>query len=96
MRRALKTIIVIFFICFIIATFNLPSILLNFLLVGAIPGTSLSIPPLAMLVLQLSAIMFISLEILAKRSRYFQQIRSLVFSFVVRNVRQSFRVFKRA
>lgn len=96
MRKTIKIVTVLFFILLAIVAFNLPTVLLNFLLVGAIPGTSLSVPPLAMLVLQLITIIFVSLEILARRSTHFFQIRVFVFGFVIRNVRLAFRVFRRA
>lgn len=75
---------------------NMPNLILGFLIVGAIPGTTMSVPPLAMLVFQMSAFVIICFEILARRSKYIQHIRSVIISFILRHTRLSFQPFKRA
>lgn len=67
MRKAINISAFLFFIWLVLDTLNVPSILLNFLLVGELPGMHTSLPPIVMLVIISTVFGIVVFELLARR-----------------------------
>jgi hypothetical protein len=75
MRKIVNIAAFLFFIGLVLDAFNLPSIFLNFLLVGALPGTTTVVSPTLMLAILTTATIFIFAEILSHRADSARHIR---------------------
>ncbi len=66
MRRAINISAFLFFIWLVLDALNMPSLLLNFLLVGELPGMQTSLPPITMLVIISTVFGIVIFELLAR------------------------------
>ena len=96
MRKTINIIALLFLIWLVLDTFNILGILLNFLLVGAIPGTSATVSPAAMLGIMVGISTVILFEILARHIKSFARIRKHCKHFAIRHSHLPKRRFGRA
>ena len=75
MRRTINIITLLFFVWLVVDAINLPGILLNFLLVGAIPGTTVTLSPNIMLALLAVTTLGIVYAVLARRYESLRRLR---------------------
>ena len=74
MRKTINTVTLLFFIWLVVDALNLPGILLNFLLVGAIPGTAVTLSPNIMMTL---VVIIALVSIYAGLARRYDSLRRL-------------------
>jgi hypothetical protein len=67
MHRTINTIALIFFVWLVLDTLHVPDIIVNFLLVGALPGTNITLSPTMMLAIVTTIGGIIVFELLARR-----------------------------
>lgn len=95
MRKAINIFTLLFFIGLVMNAIDFPSILLSFLIVGAIPGTDASVSPTIMLVITSLSGAYIVFEILARRVTTVRRIREHLFNLASRRERLPIRRFSR-
>lgn len=96
MRTTVKVTLLVFLAWVSLVVFRLPEIILGFLLVGSIPGTSLSIPSSVMLFFHLSMVVVVCFEILSRRFQSIKTIKLAMKEFVLRQLHATIRSFRRA
>jgi hypothetical protein len=84
MRKAINTAALIFFIWLVLDAFNIPTLLLGFLLVGAIPGNSISLSPTVMLAIQMTLIVIFVFEMMARRIDTLHRLRHHILGLAFR------------
>lgn len=85
MQKNITTTIVILFILWIaVYLLHLPDMLIGFLLVGAVPGTSIALSPSMMLAIVVAIAMVFAFEIAARRVDSVKRIRQNVIASVAR------------
>ena len=80
MRKTINISALILFIWLLLGAFNLPGMLLNFLLVGEIPGTTLSLSPTQMLAILTAVTGLVVFEILSRRVSAMRRIRNQILA----------------
>ncbi len=95
MRKTINIAAFIVFFWLVLDAFDVPSSLLNFLLVGALPGTAVSLPPTTMLAIMTGLIGVVVFEFSARRFEIVRRIRQLLFSVTTRRERLPARRFTR-
>lgn len=81
MHRTINIAALIYFIWLLLDAFNIPNVLLNFLLAGEIPGVKTALPPSAMMAILASIAVIILFEILARHLGAVQRIRQTIIGF---------------
>jgi hypothetical protein len=87
MRKAINIFTLIFFIWLVLDTFNIPSALVEFLLVGRLPGMNSSLSPNLMLALTTGLAGIIIFESLARHICVFGRIRRHFIAVIARQKR---------
>lgn len=80
MRKAINISAFLFFIWLVLDTLSVPSVLLNFLLVGELPGTQISLPPVIMLAILSTIFGVIIFETLARHIEITHRTRKQLLS----------------
>ena len=75
MRKAINISALLFFVWLVLDAFDILSLLINFLLVGALPGSSVSVSPSIMLAIMATLAGIIIFELLARRFGVLRQLR---------------------
>lgn len=96
MRKAINLSALLFFIWLLLDAFNVPSLLLNFLLIGELPGMQTSLPPVAMLAIVSTLFGIIVFEIAARRVEIIHRTRQQIITITSRRNRLPKRRFNRA
>ncbi len=96
MRKAINISAFLFFIWLILDAFNMPSALLNFLLVGELPGIQTNLPPVVMLAIISTAFGIIVFEMVVRRIEIIHRTRQQILSIASRRDRLPKRRFNRA
>lgn len=87
MRKTINTIALLYFIWLLLDAFNIPMILINFLLVGEVPGMQSSLPPSLMLALMTATAGIIVFELLARHIEIVWRIRRYAVNLIARRER---------
>jgi hypothetical protein len=95
MRKIINSIALIFFIWLVLDTLNVPGAVLNFLLVGELPGTTVSLSPSLMLAIMTTVIGMIVFELMARRIEVVWHIRRYMINLIARRERLPRRRFSR-
>lgn len=96
MRKIINILTLVFFVWLVLATFNVPDVVMNFILVGALPGsTTASVSPSMMLAIMTTCVGLIVFELLARRFGVFRQIRYHFVNLVKKQNRLPKRRFSR-
>jgi hypothetical protein len=95
MKKTINILAFLFLVWLILDTFNTPSILLNFLLVGQLPGMGVTLSPSMMLAIMTVIGGVIVFEILARRIEVVWRIRQQFRSIIERRERLPRRRFTR-
>ncbi|MDB5177054.1 MAG: hypothetical protein JWN75_722 [Candidatus Saccharibacteria bacterium] len=95
MRKTINILAFIFLFWVVLDTYNTPSILLNFLLVGQLPGMNATVSPSMMLAIMTAIGGVVVFEILARRIEVIWQIRQQLRKFIERRERLPRRRFSR-
>ncbi len=95
MRKAINIFTLLFFIWLVLSAIDFPSILLSFLIIGAIPGTNASVSPTIMLVVTSLSGAYIIFEILSSRVITVRRIREHLVNLATRRERLPLRRFSR-
>jgi hypothetical protein len=95
MRKAINISALLFFVWLVLDTLNAPSALLNFLLVGELPGTTTALSPTLMLALMTAATGLIVFELAARRIEIVWRIRQQFIQVMTRRQRLPRRRFSR-
>lgn len=95
MRKAINIFTLLFFIWLVLSAIDFPSILLSFLIIGAIPGTNASVSPTVMLVVTSLSGAYIIFEILSSRVMSVRRIREHLVNLATRRERLPLRRFSR-
>jgi len=95
MRKAINIFTLLFFIWLVLSAIDFPSILLSFLIIGAIPGTNASVSPTVMLVITSLSGAYIVFEILSSRVTTVRRIREHLINLASRRERLPIRRFSR-
>ena len=95
MRKAINIFTLLFFIWLVLRAIDFPSILLSFLIIGAIPGTNASVSPIVMLVVTSLSGAYIIFEILSSRVITVRRIREHLVNLATRRERLPLRRFSR-
>ena len=95
MRKAINIFTLLFFIWLVLSVIDFPSILLSFLIIGAIPGTNASVSPTIMLVVTSLSGAYIIFEILSSRVITVRRIREHLVNLATRRERLPLRRFSR-
>lgn len=95
MRKAINVAALIVFLWLVLDALNVPSILLNFLLIGALPGTSFTLAPTTMLALMSGLIGIVVFEYSARHFEVVRRTRQLLFGAMTRRERLPTRRFTR-
>ncbi|MDQ5982906.1 MAG: hypothetical protein QG549_904 [Patescibacteria group bacterium] len=95
MRKAINIFTLLFFIWLVLSAIDFPSILLSFLIIGAIPGTNASVSPTVMLVVTSLSGAYIIFEILSSRVITVRRIREHLVNLATRRERLPLRRFSR-
>ena len=85
MRKAINIAALLFFVWLVLDTFNVIGAFLSFLLVGAIPGTTVSVSPTFMLGIMVGLLAIILFEILARHIKSLRSVRQHLKQFVARH-----------
>ncbi len=75
MRKAINITAIIFFIWLVLIALDVPGILLNFLLVGALPGSSASVSPTIMLALMTTGAGIVIFELAVRHISFMRRVR---------------------
>lgn len=75
MRKAINITAIIFFVWLVLTALDVPGILLNFLLVGALPGSSATIPPTIMLALITTCTGLIIFDLIVRHISFMRRVR---------------------
>lgn len=95
MRKLINGSALVFFVWLVLDTLRLPEILLNFLLVGALPGTTATVSPTIMLAIMTLVIGIIVFELLARHVGIFRHVRRTLIGLTARRERLPSRRFQR-
>lgn len=95
MRKFINITAFIVFVWLVLDAFDVPDKLLYFLLVGALPGTSVTVSPTLMLALMTGLIGLVLFESAARRFEVVRRIRHLLFGIISRRERLPARRFTR-
>ncbi len=95
MRKTINIIALVFFTWLVLDTLNVPGAVLNFLLVGELPGTTVSLSPSLMLAIMTTAIGTIVFELMARRIEVVWRIRRYMINLIDRRERLPRRRFGR-
>lgn len=95
MRKAINIFTLLFFIWLVLSAIDFPSMLLSFIVVGAIPGTNASVSPTVMFVIASLSGTYVVFEILARRITTVRRIREHLTNLVTRRERLPIRRFSR-
>lgn len=95
MRKAINIFTLLFFIWLVMSAVDFPSVLLSFLIVGAIPGTNASVSPTIMLAITSLSGAYIIFEVLARRVTTVRRIREHLVQLATRRERLPIRRFSR-
>jgi|GEM_PF-2028701 len=95
MRKAINYSALLFFVWLVLDALNVPSALLNFLLVGELPGTTTTLSPTLMLALTTAATGLIVFELAARRIEIVWRIRQQFIHVMTRRQRLPRRRFSR-
>lgn len=87
MRKIINTIALLYFIWLILDAFNVPVILIKFLLVGEVPGMRASLSPNLMLVLMTVTAGAIVFGLLTRHIKITWRIRHYIINLVARRER---------
>lgn len=95
MRKTINIAALLFFIWLLLSNFDVPSILLNFLLVGELPGASTSLSPSLMLAIMTMLSGIIIFELLARKMNVVRQTRKQLVALMDRRTRLPKRRYSR-
>jgi CRP-like cAMP-binding protein len=95
MRKIINGIAIIFFIWLVLDTLHVPDMIVNFLLVGELPGTNAMLSPTMMLAIMTALSGIIIFELLARRFDLLRQIRHRFLSLMTKRERLPKRRFGR-
>jgi len=95
MRKTINIFTLLFFIWLVLDTFSIPSIFVEFLLVGRLPGMNTSLSPNLMLAIMASVTGIIVFESLARHISVIGRIRRHFITIVARQERLPRRRFSR-
>lgn len=95
MRKTINSAALLFFSGLVLITFDVPSLLLNFILVGELPGASHSLSPSLMLALMTTVAGIIVFELLARKVSVVRRTRQQLMSLINRQARLPKRRFSR-
>jgi len=87
MRKVVNISALIFFILLVLDAFNMPDAFLNFLLIGELPGTTVSLPPTMMLAIMTALIGLIVFELAARKVEVIRRIRYHLTHLILRHER---------
>jgi hypothetical protein len=94
-RKAINIITLLFFIWLVMDAFNILGVFLNFLLLGIIPGTTLTLSPAFMLGIMVGILIIILFEILARHFKSLQRVRQHIKRLAIRHAHLPGRRFSR-
>jgi hypothetical protein len=95
MRKTINIFALLFLVWLMLDTFNVPSVLLNFLLVGQVPGASTTLSPSMMLAIMTALGGVLIFEMLARRIEMIWRIRQQLRKFIERRERLPHRRYSR-
>jgi uncharacterized membrane protein YuzA (DUF378 family) len=95
MRKTINILALVFFVWLVLNTLQVPDLLMNFLLVGALPGSTTSLSPTMMLAIMTTCVGFIVFELLARRFGVFRNIRYHFINLTKKSERLPKRRFSR-
>jgi hypothetical protein len=95
MRKAINIITLLVLIWLVLDAFHVPDAIVGFLLIGAIPGSNISLSPSMMLAIMTSISGIIVFELLARRFGILRQIRYYFLNFTKKQERLPKRRFGR-
>ena len=95
MRKAINIFTLLFFIWLVLDAFHVLDALLGFILVGAIPGTSLNVSPTLMLTFSSLAGAYVIFEVLSRHINSLRRIRQHLIAIALRRERLPLRRFSR-
>lgn len=95
MRKIINISALIFFIWLVLDTLQIPAILLNFILLGELPGTEKSLSPTMMLAIMTTVSGIIVFEMLARRFTVIKSTRQQFLSLMNKRERLPRRRFSR-
>jgi hypothetical protein len=95
MRKTINIFALLFLIWMVFDTFNVQSVLLNFLLVGEIPGATTNLSPSMMLAIMTAIGGIFVFEMLARRIEIMWRVRQHITKFIDRRERLPRRRYSR-
>lgn len=95
MRKAINIFTLLFFIWLVLSAIDFPSMLLSFIVIGAIPGTNASVSPTIMLAISSLSGAYVVFEILSRRVTTVRRIREHLMNLATRRERLPIRRFSR-
>lgn len=95
MRKTINILALVFFIFLVLDAVHAPELLMNFLIVGALPGSNTTLSPNTMLVLMTIASGVIMFELVLRRFGGFRNIRHYITHFGAKRERLPKRRFSR-
>lgn len=95
MRKIINISALIFFVWLVLDTFQIPAALLNFLIIGELPGTQKSLSPTMMLAILTTIVSIIFFELLARKFAVIRQTRQQFLSLINKRERLPRRRFSR-
>ncbi len=95
MRKTINILALVFFIWLVLDTLRIPDLLMNFLIVGAIPGSNITLSPNTMLVLVTLISGVILLELALRHLGGFRNIRYYITHLGAKRERLPKRRFSR-
>jgi hypothetical protein len=95
MRKAINSLALLFFIWLVLDAFSVPEKLVYFILMGELPGTSISLPPTTMLAIMTALIGIIIFESVARHFNVVRRIKTYVYGAINRRERLPLRRFTR-
>ena len=95
MRKAINISAILFFVWLVLDAFRIPDAFLNFLLVGALPGTDTRLAPSTMLAIMTVIGGLIIFDLLVRKAGVVWRTRRLVASYINRRERLPSRRFGR-
>jgi len=75
MRKTINILALVFFVWLVLNALHIPDLLLNFILIGALPGSTATLSPSMMLAIMTTTLGMIVFELLARRFDIFRKIR---------------------
>jgi hypothetical protein len=95
MRKTIPMTALLLFIWLLLDAFHILDILINFILVGEVPGMKTSLSPTVMLAIMAALSMVVVFELLARRIKVIWRIRQQLHKFIERRERLPRRRFSR-